>query len=92
MIPTLFEGFKVKEAEAGTEKQIIFSRPDFLLASSCSDLYKDPTKDYSLLKDAFGPFLGDDLGKDCKQIDTSASSSGQGREHDSHACNAVSTA
>ncbi|CAA2982589.1 transcription factor GAMYB-like isoform X1 [Olea europaea subsp. europaea] len=92
VIPALFEGFKVKEAEAGTEKQIIFSRPDFLLASSCSGLYKDPTKDYSLLKDAFGPFLGDDLGKDCKQIDTSASSSGQGREHDSYACNAVSTA
>ncbi|CAI9761597.1 unnamed protein product [Fraxinus pennsylvanica] len=85
-------GFKVKEAEAGTEKQMIFSRPDFLLASSCSGLNEDLTKDYSSLKDAFGPFLGDDLGKDCKQIDTSASSSGQGCEHDSRAWNAMSTA
>ncbi|KAL2507382.1 myb domain protein 33 [Forsythia ovata] len=85
-------GFKVKEAAADTKNQMIFSRPDFLLASSCSCPNKDATKDYSLLKDAFGPLLGDDLGKDCKQIDTSASSPAQGRGHDSRAWNAMSTA
>ncbi|KAL2485528.1 myb domain protein [Abeliophyllum distichum] len=85
-------GFKVKEAAADTKTQMIFSRPDFLLASSCSCPNKDATKDYSLLKDAFGPLLGDDLGKDCKQIDTSASSPAQGCGHDSRAWNAMSTA
>ncbi|KAI3461201.1 hypothetical protein Pfo_017864 [Paulownia fortunei] len=72
-----------------TKNQMIFSRPDFLLASNCFGPMNHPTKDHSLLKDAMGTLLGDDLSRDCKQTDTGTTSSAQGHGHDSCAWNAM---
>ncbi|KAI3450092.1 hypothetical protein Pfo_006757 [Paulownia fortunei] len=74
-----------------TTNQMIFTRPDLLLASDYFGPKKDPTKDHSLIKDAIGTLLGDDFSRDCKQMDTSATSSAQCHGHDSCAWNAMST-
>ncbi|KAL2540998.1 myb domain protein [Abeliophyllum distichum] len=74
-----------------TANLTIFSRPDFLLASNCFVPNDDQTREHSLLKDAFGPFLGEDLSRDCKQMDSGATSSAQGCEHSSCAWNTMST-
>lgn len=52
---------------------------------------RHPTKDQSLLKDAIGSLLGDDLSRDCKKVDAGATSSAQGHGHDSGAWNAMPT-
>lgn len=64
--------------------QMIFSRPDLLLASNCFSPVKHPTKD------AIGTFLGDDSSKDCKKLDSVvATPSAQPHDHDSIAWNAM---
>lgn len=50
----------------------MFSMPDLLLASDCFGPKKDHTRNNSVLKDAIGTLLADDLSRDCKQMDTSA--------------------
>ncbi|CAI9774548.1 unnamed protein product [Fraxinus pennsylvanica] len=74
-----------------TAKLTIFSRPDFLLASNCFVPNNDWTWEHSLPEDAFGPFLGEDLSWDCKQMDSGATSSAQGCGHSSCALNTMST-
>ncbi|CAA0824370.1 myb domain protein 81 [Striga hermonthica] len=81
--------YEVKVEEANP---MIFSRPDYLLASSCLGPMKCPTtNDHSLLENAMGKLLGDDLNKDCKQMDTGSSSSAQGRGRNSCAWNPMPT-
>ncbi|KAK6163996.1 hypothetical protein DH2020_000860 [Rehmannia glutinosa] len=62
---------------------------DLWLVSDCFGPMKDPIRDQSLLKD-IGTLLCDDLGRDCKKMDTSTSSS-QSHGHDSCTWNAMST-
>lgn len=73
-----------------TRNQMIFSRPDLLLASNCFSAVKHPTKEHTL-KDAIGTFLGGDLSRDCKKVDAVATPSAQGHDHDSGAWNAMPT-
>ncbi|XP_073050855.1 transcription factor GAMYB-like [Primulina eburnea] len=49
--------------------QMVFSTPDFLLASDFFAPKKQQWNNHYLLKDALGTFLCDDLSKDCKQMD-----------------------
>ncbi|KAL2238509.1 transcription factor GAMYB-like isoform X2 [Sesamum indicum] len=77
--------------KAETTNNMIFSRPDLLPASDCYSLSEGPTMDHSLLKDAIGTLLVDDLSRDCKQTETSATSAPQCCGHDSCAWNAMST-
>ncbi|XP_057782145.1 transcription factor GAMYB-like isoform X1 [Salvia miltiorrhiza] len=70
--------------------QMIFSRPDLLLASNCFSPLKHPTKEHTL-KDAIGTILGGDLSRDCKKVDAVATPSAQGHDHDSGAWNAMPT-
>ncbi|KAG8371064.1 hypothetical protein BUALT_Bualt13G0048100 [Buddleja alternifolia] len=97
-----FQGYKIKEEannlapmhyddKAETTNQMIFSRPDVLLASNCFGPMKDPTKDHSLLKGAIETYLGDELSRDCKQMDTGATSATQGHVRDSCTWNPMST-
>ncbi|XP_022890722.1 transcription factor GAMYB-like isoform X2 [Olea europaea var. sylvestris] len=72
-----------------TAKLSIFSRPDFLLASNCFIPNDDLSREHSLLEDAFRPFLGEDLSRDCKQMDSGATSA-QGCGHSSCAWNTTS--
>ncbi|KAH6774834.1 hypothetical protein C2S51_013238 [Perilla frutescens var. frutescens] len=74
-----------------TRNQTIFSRPDFLLASNCFGPVKHPTKEHTLLKDAIGTLLGDDLKRDCKNVDAGATPSAQAHDHDSGGWNAMPT-
>ncbi|KAK6153184.1 hypothetical protein DH2020_012823 [Rehmannia glutinosa] len=72
-----------------TADEMVFTRPDLWLVSDCFGPMKDPIRDQSLLKD-IGTLLCDDLGRDCKKMDTSTSSS-QSHGHDSCTWNAMST-
>lgn len=54
---------------------MVFSTPDFLLASDFFALKKDQSNNHYLLKDALGTLLSDDLNKDCKQMDMADSCS-----------------
>ncbi|KAL1544007.1 transcription factor GAMYB-like [Salvia divinorum] len=56
-----------------TRNQMIFSRPDFSVASNCLDPVKHPTKEHTL-KDA-GTFLGGDLSRESKTADAVATPS-----------------
>ncbi|KAK4419696.1 Transcription factor GAMYB [Sesamum alatum] len=62
---------------------------DAIGASDCYSPSRGPMMGHSLLKDAIGTLLTDDLSRDCKQMDTSATSSPQCCGHD--AWNAMST-
>lgn len=67
-----------------TRNQMIFSRPDLLLASNCFSPVKHPTKD------AIGTFLDDDLEKDCKKLDSVVGTpSDQPHDHGSSAWSAM---
>ncbi|KZV30399.1 transcription factor GAMYB-like [Dorcoceras hygrometricum] len=57
------------------KSQMVFSTPDFLLASDFFIPKKDQSNNHYLLKDALGTLLCDDLSKDWKQIDKSDSCS-----------------
>ncbi|CAA2969347.1 Hypothetical predicted protein [Olea europaea subsp. europaea] len=69
-----------------------FSRPGFLLRSNCFVPNNDHTGEHSLLKNAFGPFLVEELSRDYKQMDSGATSSAKNVGHSSCARNTVSTA
>ncbi|KAL9143276.1 hypothetical protein ABFS82_14G225500 [Erythranthe guttata] len=70
----------------------IFSKPDFMYPSTSFDgpVKQHPMNDNYLLKDVIGTFLGDDF-RDCKKMDTGATSSSQGHCHDSCAWNVMRT-
>ncbi|KAL1558302.1 transcription factor GAMYB-like [Salvia divinorum] len=71
--------------------QMIFSRPDFLLATNCFSPVKHPTNDHTV-KDAIETFYGDDLSRDCKIVDVVATpSTPSHHDHDSGAWNAMPT-
>ncbi|KAL6563719.1 hypothetical protein OROGR_002678 [Orobanche gracilis] len=73
--------------------EITFSRPDYLLASNSVGPMRCPTtNDHSLLENAMGKLLGDDLSRDCKQMDMGCPSSpGRGPGHDTCAWSAMPT-
>ncbi|KAL3620279.1 hypothetical protein CASFOL_035191 [Castilleja foliolosa] len=105
--PRSAENLPVKEAasnmdlmqygdKAETTNQMMFSRPDYMLASNCLVplgplKHAKTNNDHSLLENAMGKLLGEDLSRDCKQIDTGASSSCQGRGSNCCAWNAMPT-
>ncbi|XP_047973877.1 transcription factor GAMYB-like [Salvia hispanica] len=71
--------------------QMIFSRPDFLLASNCFSPVKHQTNEHTV-KDAIEAFYGDDLSKDYKIVDAVATpSTPSHHDHDSSAWNAMPT-
>lgn len=72
-----------------TTNQMIFSRPDFLLASNCFGPNKHSKKEQSLLKD-IGTFLVDDLSSDCKKVDVATAPTAQPHDLDSGAWNSIS--
>ncbi|XP_073054847.1 transcription factor GAMYB-like [Primulina eburnea] len=57
------------------KNQMVFSTPDFLLASDFFAPKKDQSNNHYLLKDALGTLLCDDLSKDCKLMDMTDSCS-----------------
>lgn len=67
------------EDESAIPNQTVLVRPDMLLGSNCFG-HIDNTEDEAMVKDAIGTLI-DDFTTDCKQRDTTGSSSAQGYLH-----------